>query len=58
MDRTTHTAPPVLLLGVSGAFIHGMGYESESRFRRTLFSAPVAWILIALGIALLLIRRV
>ena len=58
MDRATHAALPVLLFGVSGAFVHGMGYEPDNRFLRTLFSAPVAWILIALGIALLLIRRI
>lgn len=58
MDRATHMALPVLLLGVSGAFVHGIGYESDSRLLRVLFGAPVAWILIALGIALLLIRRV
>jgi predicted membrane protein len=58
MDRVTHMALPVLLFGVSGAFVHGIGYEPDNRFLRALFGAPVAWILIALGIALLLIRRV
>jgi predicted membrane protein len=58
MDRVTHTALPVLLFGVSGAFVHGIGYEPDNRFLRAIFSAPVAWILIALGIALLLIRCV
>jgi predicted membrane protein len=58
MDRATHMALPVLLFGVSGAFVHGIGYEPDNRFLRVLFGAPVAWILIALGIALLLIRRV
>ena len=58
MDQVTRTALPLLLFGVSGAFVHGIGYEPDNRFLRTLFGAPVAWMLIALGIALLLIRRV
>jgi predicted membrane protein len=58
MDRAAHAALPVLLFGVSGAFVHGIGYEPDNRFLRTLFSAPVTWMLIALGIALLLIGRV
>jgi predicted membrane protein len=58
MDWATHMALPVLLFGVSGAFVHGIGYEPDNRFLRALFGAPVAWLLIALGIALLLIRRV
>jgi predicted membrane protein len=58
MDRETHTALPVFLFGVSGAFVHGIGYEPDNRFLRALLGAPLAWILIALGIALLSIRRV
>ena len=58
MDWVTRTALPLLLFGVSGAFVHGIGYEPDNRFLRALFGAPVAWILIVLGIALLLIRRV
>ena len=57
MDRVTHTALPVLLFGVSGAFVHGIGYEPDNRFLRALFGAPVAWILIAAGIFLLLMKR-
>lgn len=57
MDRATHIALPVLLLGISGAFVHGIGYEPDNRFLRALFGAPVAWILIALGVALLLMRK-
>jgi len=58
MDWVTRTALPLLLFGISGAFVHGIGYEPDNRFLRALFSAPVAWLLIALGIALLLMRRV
>jgi predicted membrane protein len=58
MDGITRTALPLLLFGISGAFVHGIGYEPDNRFLRILFSAPMAWLLIALGIALLLIRRV
>ena len=58
MDRAAHAALPMLLFGVSGAFVHGIGYEPDNRFLRALFGAPVAWMLIALGMALLLIGRV
>jgi predicted membrane protein len=55
ISRASHVALPILLLGVSGAFVHGVGYEPDNRLLRLLFGAPLAWALIALGIILLLV---
>ena len=57
IDRAMHVALPVLLLGISGAFVHGVGYRPDNRLLRVLFSAPTAWALIAVGAALLLARK-
>ena len=53
MTAMTHTALPLLLIGVSGAFVHGVGFRPDNRFLRLLFSPLVAWSLMALGVIIL-----
>jgi len=48
-----HSALPVLLLGSSAAFVYGLGYRPERRVFRILFGPLVAWLLMAVGFALL-----
>ena len=56
MTPMLHTALPLLLLGVSGAFVHGTGFRREARALRILFSPVAAWPLIAAGVGLLTIH--
>jgi predicted membrane protein len=53
MTPMLHSALPLLLLGVSGALVHGVGFRPENRWLRMLFSPIAAWPLIAVGVALL-----
>lgn len=53
MTPMLHTALPLLLLGVSGALVHGVGFRPENRALRLLFSPVAAWPLIVAGAALL-----
>ena len=53
MTPLVHSALPLLLFGVSAAFVHGVGFKPESRILRAVFSPIAAWPLIAAGIGLL-----
>jgi cyd operon protein YbgE len=55
MTPMLHSALPLLLIGVSAALVHGVGFRPENRALRVLFSPVVAWPLIAAGAALLLL---
>ncbi len=55
MTPTVHSALPLLLLGVSAAFVHGVGFRPDNRVLRTIFSPVAAWPLIAAGSGLLAI---
>ena len=52
MTAMTHSALPLLLFGVSSAFIHGVGFKPDNRALRALFSPVVAWTLIVAGVGL------
>ena len=53
MTPATHTALPLLMFGVSGAFVHGTGFRPDSRFLRAVFHPLTAWALIVAGAAML-----
>jgi predicted membrane protein len=53
MTPMLHTALPLMLIGVSGALVHGFGFRPHNRALKVLFSPIVAWPLIGVGIALL-----
>jgi predicted membrane protein len=57
LGTVEHSALPMLLLGVSGAFVSGLGYRPENRIARVLFSQGVSWGLMGFGIGILAIRR-
>lgn len=49
LSTTGHIGLLVLLLGVSGTFVHGFGYTPERTAWRVLFSPVAAWLLMLLG---------
>lgn len=53
MTPMTHSALPLLLFGISAAFVHGAGFKPDNRVLRAVFSPVAAWPLIAAGIGLL-----
>ena len=56
MTPMLHTALPLMMLGVAGAFVHGMGFRQNARALAVLFSPIAAWPLILIGLALLWVR--
>ncbi|MFY9289851.1 MAG: cyd operon YbgE family protein [Methylorubrum rhodinum] len=52
-----HAVLPLLLLGVSGAFVSGLGYRPDNRVARAVLSPAAAWSLMTVGVALLALRR-
>jgi predicted membrane protein len=48
-----HTGLPLLMLGVSGAFIFGFGFTPTHRVARGLFHPALTWGLFGVGAALL-----
>jgi predicted membrane protein len=54
MTGATHAILPLLLTGMSAAFVHGLGFVPSGRIWRLAFSPWTAWPLIALGWAGLL----
>jgi cyd operon protein YbgE len=53
MTPMLHSALPLMLIGVSAALVHGVGFRPESRVLKILFSPVVAWPLIGVGIVLI-----
>jgi predicted membrane protein len=46
-----HEGLPFLLLGVTGAFVHGFGYRAASSFTRALAHPLLSWALLGFGAA-------
>ena len=55
MTPMVHSALPLLLFGVSAAFVHGTGFRPDRPALRLAFSPIAAWPLIAAGILILAI---
>ncbi|MEO8666942.1 MAG: cyd operon YbgE family protein [Bauldia sp.] len=53
----THAALPILLLGVSGALVHGIGYRPDNRALRVLFGPLVSWLLMGIGGGLVVLAQ-
>ena len=47
----------LVMLGVSGGFVHGVGFDPRGRLWALLFGPAVAWPLMLLGYGLLLYVR-
>lgn len=52
-----HAVLPLLLLGVSGAFVVGLGYRPDNRLARVVLSPAASWGLMALGVVVLVLHR-
>jgi predicted membrane protein len=48
-DVCIHTGLPLVMLGVSGLFIHGLGLYARTRAWRIAFHPVVAWLLLMAG---------
>jgi predicted membrane protein len=46
-----HEGLPFLLLGVAGAFVHGLGYRATSSVARALAHPMLCWLLLSVGAA-------
>jgi predicted membrane protein len=46
LDAATHAALSLMMLGLAGAFVHGLGFRPRSAALAVLFSPSVAWPLI------------
>jgi predicted membrane protein len=53
MTPMLHSALPLMLIGVSGALVHGVGFRPHNPALNILFSPIVAWPLIGVGISLI-----
>ena len=57
MGPREHAALPILLMGVSAAFVYGTGFRPESKLARWILGPVAAWIFIVSGVALLALPR-
>ena len=51
-----HEGLPFLLLGVAGAFVHGLGYRATSSIARALAHPMLSWLLLGFGAAWIAMR--
>jgi predicted membrane protein len=56
MTPMLHTALPLMLTGVSGAFVHGFGFRPQEKMLAVLLGPIAAWPLMAIGAAMLWMR--
>lgn len=57
MNASAHIVLPFMLLGVSGAFVHGLGFKPRAPLWRWIFAPYVGWILIIGGIGWFAFQR-
>lgn len=51
--RYSHILLMLVMLGISGGFVHGVGFDPINRLWRLLFGPACAWPLLVLGYVLL-----
>lgn len=57
LGPTAHAVLPMLLLGISGAFVSGLGYRPDTRLARVMLSPAASWVLMGGGVTLLALDR-
>jgi predicted membrane protein len=57
MGPREHMALPILLMGVSAAFVYGLGFQPESKLARLILGPAAAWIFILCGLVLFALPR-
>jgi predicted membrane protein len=55
-EARLHSALPVMLFGVAGAFVYGVGYRPDNWLLRILFGPACAWAMMTSGTFLLFTR--
>ncbi len=53
-DMRVHAGLPLMMLGAAGLFMHGLGFEPETKAIRLVFHPAVAWLLFAAGTCVIL----
>jgi predicted membrane protein len=48
-ETRLHSALPIMLLGVAGAFVYGIGYRPDNKLLQILFGPICAWTLMIAG---------
>jgi predicted membrane protein len=51
-----HVGLPLMMLGVSSAFVHGLGYRPSRRILGVFVYPATAWALLAAGVSLIALR--
>ena len=51
--RYSHSLLMLVMLGISGGFVHGVGFDPYSRLWRTIFHPLGCWLLLGLGYLIL-----
>lgn len=57
LTPSVHAVTPLILAGMSLAFVHGFGLRSAGRYWRWVFSPWLAWPLLAVGWGLAFLAR-
>ncbi len=57
LSPMAHAVLPMLLLGISGAFVSGLGYRPDMRLARVMLSPAASWVLMGGGVTLLALER-
>jgi predicted membrane protein len=57
LDPLTHSALPLLLFGMSGAFVYGLGFEPEAKLLRVLLGPLASTACITVALTLILFHQ-
>ena len=57
LARMSHGMLTMLVWGICAGFVHGMGFDPQSRVWRWLFSPVLAWTLMGLGVVVIITGR-
>jgi predicted membrane protein len=52
-DARLHSALPIAMLGIAGAFVYGIGFTPDNALLRMLFGPWCCWTLMVVGTAVL-----
>ncbi len=57
LAHMSHGILTMLIWGICAGFVHGMGFDPQSRAWRWLFSPVLAWVLMGLGVVAIITGR-
>ncbi|MDR3391901.1 MAG: cyd operon YbgE family protein [Sulfuriferula sp.] len=53
IGRLSHGVLTLVILGICAGFVHGVGFDPETRFWRVILGPVSAWVLMGLGFVLI-----